>query len=100
MDRWSLLKIRWCGGVLVGVALVVTLAAQATAAVAQPRGGPTELKGGLVGFFSGGGAPFGMAGKNAAEWLLDKWNNEGGIRGVKVKLIMVDEAGGPDKQVT
>ncbi|GIX47444.1 MAG: hypothetical protein KatS3mg131_1655 [Candidatus Tectimicrobiota bacterium] len=31
---------------------------------------------------------------------MDKWNKEGGIRGVKVKLIEVDEAGGPDKQVT
>ena len=100
MDRWSLLKIRWCVGLLVGVALVVTLAAQATAAVAQPSGAPTELKVGFVDFFSGAAAPFGMSGKNAAEWLVDKWNKEGGIRGVKIKLILIDEAGGPDKQVT
>ena len=41
MDRWSLLKRRWCVGLLVNVALVVMLAAQATAVDAQPSGAPT-----------------------------------------------------------
>jgi branched-chain amino acid transport system substrate-binding protein len=83
----------------IGAVVVFAAAAQATAA-ARPSGAPAELKVGFVDFFSGAAAPFGMSGKNAAEWLVDKWNKEGGIRGVKIQLIMVDEAGGPDKQVT
>jgi branched-chain amino acid transport system substrate-binding protein len=81
-------------------AVVVCVAAALAAAAAKPSGAPAELKVGFVDFFSGAAAPFGIVGKNAAEWLVDKWNKEGGIRGVKIKLIMVDEAGGPDKQVT
>lgn len=81
-------------------AVVVVLASAPATAAARPSGAPAELKVGFVDFFSGPGAPFGIAGKNAAEWLVDKWNKEGGIQGVKIKLVMVDEAGGPDKQVT
>jgi len=67
---------------------------------APPKGAPKELKFGFVDFFSGSAAIFGISGKNAAEWLIDKWNKDGGIRGVPVKMVEVDEAGGPDKQVT
>jgi branched-chain amino acid transport system substrate-binding protein len=70
------------------------------ATAAPPAGAPAELKVGFVDFLSGAAAMFGASGKNAADWLVDKWNKEGGIRGVKVKLVVVDEAGGPDKQVT
>jgi branched-chain amino acid transport system substrate-binding protein len=80
--------------------VVVVLASAPILAATRPSGAPAELKVGFVDFFSGAAAPFGMSGKNAAEWLIDKWNKEDGIRGVKIKLIMVDEAGGPDKQVT
>jgi len=31
---------------------------------------------------------------------VDKWNKEGGIKGVPVKLVILDESGGPAKQVT
>jgi branched-chain amino acid transport system substrate-binding protein len=72
----------------------------AVASAAPPKGAPKELKLGFVDFFSGSAAIFGISGKNAAEWLLDKWNKDGGIRGVPVKMVEVDEAGGPDKQVT
>ena len=66
----------------------------------RPPGAPAELKIGFVDFLSGPAVLFGASGKNTAEWLVDKWNKEGGIRGVKVRLTIVDEAGGPDKQVT
>ncbi len=89
-------------GSLVAIALVVALAATpaTVAPQARPGGAPAELKVGFVDFFSGAAATFGISGKNTTEWLVDKWNKEGGIRGVKVKLVMVDENGGPDKQVT
>jgi len=67
---------------------------------APPKGAPKELKLGFVDFFSGSASIFGISGKTTAEWLMDKWNKDGGIRGVPVKLVEVDEAGGPDKQVT
>jgi branched-chain amino acid transport system substrate-binding protein len=79
---------------------IMILAPFVPATGAPPGGAPAELKIGFVDFFSGAAATFGTPGKNTAEWLVDKWNKEGGIRGVKVRLVMVDEAGGPDKQVT
>ena len=72
----------------------------AVANAAPPKGAPKELKLGFVDFFSGSASIFGISGKTTAEWLMDKWNKDGGIRGVPVKLVEVDEAGGPDKQVT
>jgi branched-chain amino acid transport system substrate-binding protein len=67
---------------------------------AAPSGAPAELKIGFVDFFSGPAAVFGTPGKNTVEWLIDKINKEGGIRGVKVKVVMLDEAGTADKVVT
>jgi branched-chain amino acid transport system substrate-binding protein len=99
MDRWLMSTMAWLPSLL-SSAIVVLLAAAPATAAARPSGAPAELKVGFVDFFSGAAAPFGISGKNAAEWLVDKWNKEGGIRGVKLKLVMVDEAGGPDKQVT
>jgi branched-chain amino acid transport system substrate-binding protein len=87
-------------GVGVLALAVATLAAFALAGAASPAGAPAELKLGFVDFLSGPAVLFGASGKNTAEWMVDKWNKEGGIRGVKVKLAIVDEAGGPDKQVT
>jgi len=81
-------------------ALVFVASAPETAAQAKPAGAPAELKVGFVDFYSGGAAVFGASGKATTEWLVDKWNKEGGIGGVKIKLVIVDEAGGPDKQVT
>ena len=89
--------VRWRS--LLAVVLVV-LAASVPGAAAPPAGAPAELKLGFVDFLSGPAVLFGASGKNTAEWMVDKWNKEGGIRGVKVKLVIVDEAGGPDKQVT
>ena len=91
----------WSTALVVLAAAVLLLAAPAPhASAATPSGAPAELKIGFVDFFSGPAATFGSPGKNTTEWLVDKWNKEGGIRGVKIKLVMVDESGGPDKQVT
>lgn len=84
----------------IGVLVYLATAPEPAGAQARPAGAPAELKVGFVDFFSGAAVLFGASGKNATEWLVDKWNKEGGIRGVKIKLVMVDESGGPDKQVT
>jgi branched-chain amino acid transport system substrate-binding protein len=70
------------------------------ALAAPPKGAPKQFKLGFVDFFSGGAAIFGGSGKATTEWMVDKWNKADGIGGVPVKLIIVDEAGGPAKQVT
>ncbi len=84
---------------LCSIGLVVCIIYAAVVA-AQTKGVPKELKLGFVDFFSGSAAIFGVSGKNAAELLVEKWNKEGGIKGVPVKMVEVDENGGPDKQVT
>jgi branched-chain amino acid transport system substrate-binding protein len=84
---------------LLGIAVLI-VAVSIPAMGAAPAGAPSELKIGFVDFLSGPAVLFGASGKNLTEWLVDKWNKEGGIRGVKVKLTIVDEAGGPDKVVT
>ena len=97
---------RTLGGFVVAIALAAFVAvllvgvAAGPLGAAAPSGAPAELKIGFVDFFSGPAATFGTPGKNTAEWIVDKWNKEGGIRGVKVRLVPVDEAGGPDRQVT
>ncbi len=68
-------------------------------APAAAQGKPAELKIGIVTFLSGPAAVFGVPSRNAAEWLIDKYNKEGGIGGVKIRPVYVDEAGGAEKQV-
>ena len=68
-----------------------------------------EFKVGVVTFLSGQAAgPFGIPAKNAAELTIDAINagtlpapyNTKGIAGMPVKMQIVDENGGPSKQVT
>ncbi len=70
------------------------------AAAAPPKGAPKALKVAFVDFFSGGAAVFGVSGKGTSELLVAKWNKEGGIGGVPIDLVLVDEGGGPKKQVS
>lgn len=86
---------------LVAFGLVVLVAVTpGVLAQGKPAGAPAELKVGFVDFFSTAAATFGSSGRSTTEWIVDKYNKEGGIGGVKIKLAVVDEAGGPDKQVT
>ncbi|MDC0033258.1 ABC transporter substrate-binding protein [Alphaproteobacteria bacterium] len=85
-------------GVLAAGAMAVAAAGPTIAA--SPKGAPTALKVAFVDFFSGGAAVFGVSGKGTSEWLVEKWNKQGGIGGVPVKLVLVDEGGGPKKQVS
>jgi branched-chain amino acid transport system substrate-binding protein len=82
---------------LVAVLSVAALLAAPPNASAQTK--PVELKIGIVSFVSGAAAVFGVPSKNAADWLIEKYNREGGVGGVKIRSIHIDEAGGPEKQV-
>jgi branched-chain amino acid transport system substrate-binding protein len=82
------------------VTAALILSVSAPAGAAAPKGAPDKLKIAFVDFFSGTAAVFGIGGKNTSELLVKKWNQEGGIRGVPIDLVVVDEAGGAKKQVT
>jgi branched-chain amino acid transport system substrate-binding protein len=65
-----------------------------------PAGAPAELKVALVDFLSGPAAKFGTAALNGMKLLFDETNEAGGIGGVKVRYIVVDEAGPVEKNYT
>lgn len=60
---------------------------------------PAEIKVGIVTFLSGPASVFGVPAKNAADLLIDQWNRAGGIAGVRIRPVIVDEAGGAERQV-
>ena len=67
----------------------------AAAASAQQK--PAELKIAMTTFLSGPAAVFGVPGRAAAEIAIDEINAAGGIGGVKIKPIILDEGVGGDK---
>lgn len=72
-------------------ALTVSVA-MATAAVSQEK--PQSLGLGIFTFTSGPAAAYGMPGKNAADLMIEQINAKGGIGGVPIKAVIVDEAQG------
>ncbi|MCK8784506.1 ABC transporter substrate-binding protein [Roseomonas sp. NAR14] len=83
-------------GALLGAA-VGTLALAGRSAHAQGAGQkPAEIKVGIATYLSGPASVFGVPGRQAAEMLFDEINAEGGIAGVKVRPIFVDEGPGVD----
>ncbi|SEP48455.1 branched-chain amino acid transport system substrate-binding protein [Methylobacterium sp. ap11] len=66
---------------------------------AQGAGKPAELKVGIATYLSGPASVFGVPGRQTAEMLFDEINAAGGIAGVKVRPIFVDEGPGVDHVV-
>ncbi len=95
-------RSKWVSVFLVSFCVLGLMAFSVSAPMAAgaPKGAPAELKVGFSDFLSGGAAVFGISTKAASEVLVEKWNQSGGIGGVPIKLIFIDEAGGPNKQVT
>jgi branched-chain amino acid transport system substrate-binding protein len=77
------------------VAALAFMAAAMSPAYAQ-SGKPAEIGMGIFTFTSGPAAAYGMPGRNAAELVIEKINASGGIGGVKIKPIYVDEGQGTD----
>lgn len=69
----------------------------AAAVIAHAQGKPAELKVGMTTFLSGPAAVFGIPGKAAAEIVIDDINAAGGVGGVKLKPVIIDEGIGGDK---
>ncbi len=95
-------RMKTISGILVGFFAIgaMLLCFSTPAAVAAPKGAPAKMKVAFIDFFSGTAAVFGIGGKWTSELLVDIWNKKGGIRGVPIDLVIVDEAGGTKKQVT
>jgi len=89
---------RWLVHVVVLLAIV---AGPPGRAVAAPAGAPPQVTIGIVTFLSGAASgPFGLPAKAAAEFWIEKLNHEGGIGGVKIVPVVIDEAGPTDQVVT
>jgi branched-chain amino acid transport system substrate-binding protein len=76
-------------------ALSAGLALATVLAHAQDK--PAELKIAMTTFLTGSASVFGIPAKAAAEILVDDINAAGGIGGVKIKPIFIDEGVGVDK---
>ncbi|KMO30488.1 branched-chain amino acid ABC transporter substrate-binding protein [Methylobacterium variabile] len=66
---------------------------------AQGAAKPAELKVGIATYLSGPASVFGVPGRQTAEMLFDEINAAGGIAGIKVRPIFVDEGPGVDHVV-
>ena len=78
-------------------ALVAAMAAISTPTDAGAQAKPAELKLGITTFTSGPASVFGVPAKAAAEIWIDDVNAKGGLNGVKLAPIFIDEGGGGDK---
>lgn len=84
-------------GLLQAAAAVGSLALAGRSAIAQGAGQkPAEIKIGIATFLSGSSSVFGVPGKQAAELIIDQLNETGGIAGVKLRPIFIDEGPGVD----
>jgi branched-chain amino acid transport system substrate-binding protein len=72
--------------------------ALATSVMAQEK--PQELKVGITTFLSGSASVFGVPAKAAADMLIEEMNAKGGIDGVKITPIYIDEGLGGDKMLS
>ncbi|MCQ4161618.1 ABC transporter substrate-binding protein [Roseomonas sp. GC11] len=88
MSRRSLLQAGLGVGALALAGRPAALQAQAVK--------PAEIKVGIATFLSGPSSVFGVPGRQAAELLFDEVNAAGGIGGVKLRPIFVDEGPGVD----
>lgn len=78
---------------MVAAALSAGLASQ----TANAQSKPSELKLGITTFTSGPASVFGVPAKAAAEIWIEEANAKGGLHGVKLVPVFIDEGGGGDK---
>ena len=78
--------------------LVAALASAAVLSSAHAQTAkPSELKVGITTFLSGPASVFGVPAKEAADLYIEQINAAGGINGVKITPIYIDEGVGGDK---
>ena len=60
---------------------------------------PKEVKVGFQGVLSGVAAAIGDGARKGAEFLVEQINKDGGIKGTKVKLVVIDDKANPNDAV-
>ena len=80
--------------------ITLLLSALMFSGVALAQQKPAELKVGITTFLSGPASVFGVPAKAAAEIMIDDLNAKGGIGGVKITPIFIDEGLGADKMLS
>ncbi|GGJ80755.1 ABC transporter substrate-binding protein [Pseudomonas matsuisoli] len=83
--------------VAIRASLLAAFSCSLLATGAQAADKPAELKVGITTFMSGSASVFGVPAKAAAEMYIDSLNAKGGIDGVKVRPIFIDEGVGGDR---
>ncbi len=84
-----------CLSSIIAALLLAVIGAPATAQTSKPA----EVDLGIFTFTSGPGAAYGVPGRNAADVVIGQINASGGIGGVPVKPIYVDEGQGTNAVV-
>jgi branched-chain amino acid transport system substrate-binding protein len=93
-------KLGLIGKTFLVVFVLLTLIGMLTVSEATAvSGAPKEIKVALVDFLSGPAASAGISAIDAGYLVIEQINKAGGISGVKIKPIKVDEAGGVEAQV-
>ena len=77
----------------IGALCAAMLAASSSLAAEKPK----ELVIGITTFLSGPASVFGVPGKNAADMMIADLNAKGGILGVPVRSIVIDEGAGANQ---
>jgi len=80
--------------------ITLLLSALMFSGVALAQQKPAELRLGITTFLSGPASGFGVPAKAAAEIMIDDLNAKGGIGGVKITPIFIDEGLGADKMLS
>lgn len=93
VSRQRSTRVRYLLSFMVALGLAWT-----SPAVAQSK--PDKIGVGIFTFTSGPAAAYGMPGRNAAELLIEQINKAGGIAGVPLEPIYIDEAIGTDRVVS
>lgn len=74
--------------------LGAALAVGAVPALAQDGGKPDEVKVGITTFLTGPASVFGVPARDAAEMIIARMNENGGIGGVPIRASFIDEGAG------
>lgn len=83
--------------IAVQASLLAAFSCSALSASVSAADKPAELKVGITTFMSGSASVFGVPAKAAAELYLEELNAKGGIDGVKIRPIFIDEGVGGDR---
>jgi branched-chain amino acid transport system substrate-binding protein len=85
---------------LAATALVAAAALCSTTGALAQAAKPAELKLGITTFMSGPASVFGVPAKAAAEQWIEDFNAAGGINGVKLAPVFIDEGLGGEKMLS